>query len=69
MKRYPEAKEWMEKALANGGDKSGTVVEHYGDILYKLNKVSEAVEQWKKAKQLGDTSEQIDKKIAEQKMF
>ena len=69
MKRYEDAKTWIEKAIAHGGDQSGTIVEHYGDILYKLNRPADAVEQWKKARQLGDASEQIDLKITGQKIF
>ena len=41
--------------------------EHYGDILFKLNRTSEAVVKWKEAKQLGGNSEKLDQKIAEQK--
>ena len=50
LKEYEEAKEWIVKALKNGADNSPVVVEHYGDILYKLGEIQNAVIQWKKAK-------------------
>ena len=50
-----------------GGDKSGTVVEHYGDILFKLGKKGEAVNYWKKAKELGTDSSTLEQKIAQEK--
>ena len=66
---YADAKIWMQKSLTNGGDKSAVVVEHYGDILYKLGEVKLAVEQWKRAKELGDGSKELSKKITEGKLY
>ena len=66
---YNAAKEAQEKALKAGGDQSGTILEHYGDILSKLGKKDEALNYWKKAKELGTDSGTIDRKIAEQKYF
>lgn len=62
--KYQEAKELLEEALANGGSESGTIVEHYGDVLYKLGDSSGALEQWKKAQGLGDASDEIDGKVS-----
>jgi len=67
MSDFTGAKEWQDKAIKAGGDKSGTILEHYGDILFKLGKKDDAVEYWKKAKTLGTDSGTIDRKIAEQK--
>ncbi|MAW21412.1 MAG: hypothetical protein CMD16_03340 [Flavobacteriales bacterium] len=69
LKDYKKAKEWMLKALKNGGDISGVVVEHYGDILYKLGEIKEAVKQWKKAKILGEESKELEKKIAQERLY
>ena len=66
---YADAKIWMQKSLTNGGDKSAVVVEHYGDILYKLGEVTLAVEQWKRAKELGEGSNELAKKITEGKLY
>ena len=69
LKEYVKAKEWMLKALTNGGDKSAVVVEHYGDILYQLGDVEGAIFQWKKAKKLGEASKFLDQKIEEGKLY
>ena len=65
--KYKEAEIWLNKALNNGGNTSGTVLEHYGDVMSKLNKTKIALEFWEKAKLKGDTSDKIDLKIKEKK--
>ena len=69
LKEYELAKKWLLKALLNGSDKSTVVVEHYGDILYKLGEVDEAIYQWKKAKELGDASKFLNQKIEEGRLY
>ncbi|MES2621157.1 MAG: tetratricopeptide repeat protein [Bacteroidota bacterium] len=64
---FAGAKEWQEKAMKAGGDKSGTILEHYGDILFHLGSKDEALNYWKQAKELGTDSGTIDRKIAEGK--
>jgi hypothetical protein len=66
---YESAKKWIEKALLNGSGKSPVVVEHYGDILFKLNLKEKALLQWRKAKSLGEGSEFLDKKIKHEDLF
>lgn len=68
-KKYKDAKLWMEKALAHGGKESGTVLEHYGDILYQLGDKEKAVEYWIKAKAAGETTDLIDKKISDKTLY
>ena len=63
-KDYKKAKEFLEKAMADSSSVSGTIVEHYGDVLFKLGERDNAVAQWKKAKRMGETTELLDKKIA-----
>ncbi len=60
---YALALEKMERVIELGGGKSGEVLEHYGDILYKNGRPEEAVEQWKKAREMGDSSPMIEQKI------
>jgi tetratricopeptide (TPR) repeat protein len=69
LKDYNTALIWIEKALASGGISSATIVEHYGDILYRLKRTIEALEQWQKAKELGSDSENLDQKIADKKLY
>jgi tetratricopeptide (TPR) repeat protein len=64
---YKNAKTWIEKAAQLSND--GTIIEHYGDVLYKLGQVQEAIIQWQKAKTAGGTSNMIDKKIADKKLY
>lgn len=67
--KYIDARAWEEKALQHNGDKSGVILEHYGDILYKLGLVDDAVDAWKRAKALGEASELIDRKIQDRKLY
>ena len=68
--KFDEAKMWIEKSMTNGADKSAAVLEHYGDILFKLGDISKAMENWQKAKDAGDgASEFLDRKILEKKLF
>lgn len=65
-KKYKEAEAILKPIV----DKktSPVLLEHYGDILYRLNKPSEAVEYWKKAKEAGNTSDSLQKKIDTQQL-
>lgn len=65
MKRYADARIWMEKALAASPDPDGELHEHYGDILFELGEQAKALEEWKRAKERGGASEVIDRKINE----
>ncbi len=69
LERYKEAKKWMEKVFIYDKNASGVNYEHYGDILYRLGETKKAVQNWKKAKQLGETSEFIDQKIKDEKIY
>ena len=68
--KLEDAKIWIEKAMSNGANKSAAVLEHYGDILFKLGDITKAIENWEKAKEAGDgASEFLDRKILEKKLF
>jgi tetratricopeptide (TPR) repeat protein len=67
-KDYARARQYLEKALADTGNVSGTIIEHYGDVLFQLGQPDKAVEQWKQAKTKGGASPSIDKKIATGKL-
>ena len=68
--KLDDAKIWIEKAMTNGADKSAAVLEHYGDILFKLGDIAHAIESWQKAKETGEgASEFLDRKILEKKLF
>ena len=69
MKDYKKAKEWIGKAIENGGAESATILEHYGDILFQLGDVDSALEYWSKALEKGGKSEFLEKKIADRKLY
>jgi predicted negative regulator of RcsB-dependent stress response len=61
---------WIEKSLANGSDKSATVLEHYGDVVFHLGDNAKALEYWQKAKAAGDgASDFLERKILEKRIF
>jgi tetratricopeptide (TPR) repeat protein len=66
-KDYTGAKLWIEKALATDKNNSNVIVEHYGDIVFYLGDIDKAVENWKRAKVIGNKSLVLEKKINERK--
>lgn len=62
-KNYSLAKFYMETALSHSETENPTLTEHYGDILFMLGKVEEAVSNWKKALELGNDSKVLKQKI------
>ena len=64
-----EAKKWIEKALEDRENVSSEVLEHYGDVLYKLGEPEKALEYWNKAKTKGEGSEFLTRKINEKKLI
>ena len=69
MKDYAKARTFLEKAIQSDQNVSGTIIEHYGDVLYQLGEHDKAIEQWKRAKLKGETTERLDKKIATGKIY
>lgn len=55
------AKLHIERALLYGDDPD--VLEHYGDILFKLGDEQKALEQWQKSKDKGNASPTLQKKL------
>ena len=66
---FEGALKWILKSLKNGSESSAVVVEHYGDILFKIGKINEAYEQWVKASQIGEGSILLRKKIENKKLY
>ena len=69
--RYAEAREIMEVALLHGGNEEAVLLEHYGDILWKINERERALEYWKKAQTLDESagSEFLGEKIRTQTLI
>jgi tetratricopeptide (TPR) repeat protein len=66
-KEYDLALEFIVNAHNLAPD-NPDVCEHYGDILFKLNRLDEAVTYWIKAKELGNSDEVLLKKIQTRKI-
>lgn len=64
---FKSSKKFLEKAASL--DEDGTVIEHYGDVLFQLGEVEEAIRQWERAKEVGGATELIDKKITDRKLY
>ena len=64
---FKSSKKFLEKAASLHED--GTVIEHYGDVLFQLGEVEEAIRQWERAKEVGGATELIDKKITDRKLY
>jgi len=67
--KYDLAKIWIEKALQNNSSKNDVYLERYGDILFMKGEKDAALIQWQKAKEAGNGSEVLIKKINEKKYF
>lgn len=67
LKRYTEAKVWIEKAIAVDKNGSDVLIEHYGDILFFVGEKANALTQWQKAKASGSKSNILDRKINEKR--
>lgn len=61
---YTLAKIYIENALSKDKTNSAELVDHYGDILYMSGEKDKALEQWKKAKEMGKDTDILKQKIA-----
>lgn len=68
LNRYAEAASYLEEALKFEKEPSGVLMEHYGDILFRLGKVEDAVSWWKKAEKTSEASEYLVQKIKDRQL-
>lgn len=61
--KYKEARDWLQRAVDKSGQESDVILEHLGDALYRLDDREGAMKYWKKAKEKGKGSEQLQQKI------
>lgn len=59
---YENAKKYIEEALQSGGEKA-VILDHFGDVQFKLGKKDEAISTWKKAFELDNTIGGLQLKI------
>lgn len=67
--KYKEAKEWQLKAIQAAQIPSATLLEHLGDILFKLGEIEAALQKWQEASSLNGGSEFLPKKIADKQLY
>jgi tetratricopeptide (TPR) repeat protein len=65
--KLDEAKFYQEKALELAKEDRATLYDHYGDILFKLNDVENALKNWNKAKENGSKNKVLPAKISGKK--
>ena len=65
---YVMARIYIEKAIEYETEPSAEVYEHYGDVLFKTGEEEEAIEQWKRARDLGGDSKDLKRKIRRGKL-
>lgn len=65
--KYDLALTWIQKALPNNEASNPVYLEHYGDILFLKGDKEGALLQWQKAKQAGNDTDKLNKKINEKK--
>jgi tetratricopeptide (TPR) repeat protein len=68
MKDYQSAEIQISKALLKKPD-DADILEHYGDIQFKLGNTQKAVEFWQKAKANGTSSPKLDNKIKDMMLY
>jgi len=71
LRKYEEAKKWLLKSYNNGGEKNSTILDHLGDVEYRLDNKTKALDYWKRALEIGDLDdeENLKKKIADEKLY
>jgi len=68
-KKYKDAEKWIRKALDNGAANNPLVLENYGNVMYQLNDIEQAIQYWEMAREKGANSELLDKKISDRKLY
>ena len=64
LKNYAKAKQFVMKAIElNSPNADATLYDHLGDIEFQLGNLKEAEENWKKAKEKGMQSEELNYKL------
>lgn len=63
LKRYQDALYYIKRAFENGGAESQVIVEHYGDIQFKVGNTEAALELWQLSNEMGNNSESLLQKI------
>ncbi len=66
---YADARRYIQEAIDKSPEADATLYEHLGDVQFRLKNTDAAVNAWKEAKKRGGTSPQLDRKIADRKLY
>ena len=66
-KDYSGARTSLEKALQTSKD--GSIIEHYGDVLFQLGEKDKALTEWQRAHKIGGTSDLLERKLKDHKLY
>jgi len=64
-KKYEQAKQVLRKAIMQNGNHEATILEHYGDVLFKLGDKDSARIYWKRSYEAGNRSKELLHKVGE----
>lgn len=67
--KYDEALVYIKKAIAIDAQGDGTLLEHLGDVYFKLGQLEQAKDTWKKATEKGEKNPLLLKKIQDGKYY
>lgn len=65
---FQNAKKYLDKALINKGW-DAEILEHYGDLLFKLGDTENAMIYWKRAREKGAQSPLLERKITDKQYY
>ena len=67
--KYQDAAHWVEKAVAATPSPDADLLEHLGDIYFKLGDTEKALLNWQNALKVGGGTEFLEKKIKDKKLY
>jgi tetratricopeptide (TPR) repeat protein len=66
--KYPDALKYIQQAV-NSGDADAVLLEHLGDVYFKLNQVDEALKSWKMSAEKAAPNPTLQRKINEKNWY
>lgn len=67
--KYQAAQKAFENAITNGASRDALIIERYGDCLFKLDEKEAAIQQWMQARDLGNNSSILERKIETKQLY
>lgn len=67
--KYEAAQKAFENAITNGASRDALLIERYGDCLFKLDEKEAAIQQWMEARDLGNNSSILERKIETKQLY